>query len=203
MDQIKIGRFIAQRRKLAQLTQMQLAEKLSITDRAVSKWETGRALPDSSLMLPLCDILGISVNDLLCGEVVSVEKYNKELESNLIEMTRQKEQADKRLLNIGSVMAAVCFISLATAIVIALAVPMDGWVKSFIVAAGALPLLLSTPFMLKIDPTAGYYQCTHCGHRFTPEVKAFSTSVHAGRKRYAACPNCHKKSWQLKVLSKE
>ena len=77
MDQIKIGRFIAERRKKEQLTQAQLAEKVGVTDRAVSKWETGKSMPDSSIMLELCDILKISVNDLLCGEVVTVDNYNK------------------------------------------------------------------------------------------------------------------------------
>ena len=86
MDQIKIGRFIAECRKRENLTQMQLAEKLNITDRAVSKWECGKAMPDSSIMLSLCEILKISVTDLLCGEVVTMENYNKELEKNLLEM---------------------------------------------------------------------------------------------------------------------
>ena len=63
MDQIKIGKFIAECRKKQDLTQMELAEKLNITDRAISKWETGKAMPDSSIMLELCDILKISVNE--------------------------------------------------------------------------------------------------------------------------------------------
>ena len=88
MDQIKIGRFIAECRKRVNLTQMQLAEKLDITDRAVSKWETGKAMPDTSIMLELCSVLDISVNDLLSGEVVSMENYNKKLESNLLEMAK-------------------------------------------------------------------------------------------------------------------
>ena len=73
MDQIKIGKFIADCRKKANYTQMQLAEQLGITDRAVSKWETGKSLPDSSIMLNLCDTLGITVNDLLSGEVITME----------------------------------------------------------------------------------------------------------------------------------
>ena len=96
MDQVKIGKFIAECRRKTNLTQMQLAEKLNITNRAISKWETGKSLPDSSIMLELCDVLGISVNDLLCGEVVTMDKYNKELENNLLEMIKQKEQAEKR-----------------------------------------------------------------------------------------------------------
>ena len=77
---------------------MQLAEKLSITDRAVSKWERGRSLPDASLMLDLCRILGISVNELLNGEVVLVENYNEKSEELLLEMVKQKEESDKHLL---------------------------------------------------------------------------------------------------------
>ena len=94
MDQIKIGRFIAERRKKIGLTQMQLAERLNITDRAVAKWENGRSLPDSSIMLELCDILKISVNDLLCGEVVIMDNYKEKLEQNMLEMVKQKEEAD-------------------------------------------------------------------------------------------------------------
>ena len=80
MNQIKIGKFIAECRKNANLTQMQLAEKLGITDKAVSKWERGVAMPDSSIMLELCSILKINVADLLCGEVVTVEDYKEKYE---------------------------------------------------------------------------------------------------------------------------
>ena len=98
MDLIKIGNFIAERRKAKGLTQVQLAEILYVTDRAVSKWECGRSMPDSSIMLELCDILDISVNELLTGEKLEMKDYNKQAEENLIEMTKQKEEADKRLL---------------------------------------------------------------------------------------------------------
>ena len=76
---------------------MQLAEKLGITDRAISKWETGRAMPDSAIMLELCAALKISVNDLLCGEVIQMDHYNKELEKNLLEMVEQKHGGKSHL----------------------------------------------------------------------------------------------------------
>ena len=97
MDQIKIGRFIAECRKKQNLTQLQLAEKLNVTDRAVSKWETGKSLPDSSLMLPLCEVLKITVNDLLSGEVVTVEQYQGKLEESLLNLAEQKQAADRHL----------------------------------------------------------------------------------------------------------
>ena len=95
MDQIKIGKFIAECRKKNNLTQMQLAEKLNITDRAISKWENGKGMPDSSIMLDLCSELKISVNELLSGEVLEVNNYNEKLEQNLIDIVKQKEESDK------------------------------------------------------------------------------------------------------------
>ena len=104
MDQIKIGKFIAECRKKNNLTQMQLAEKLNITDRAISKWENGKAMPDSSIMLDLCNELKISVNELLCGELIEMNNYNESVEKNLLEMVKQKEENDKRLLRMEVLM---------------------------------------------------------------------------------------------------
>ena len=151
MDQGKIGKFIAGCRKKQGLTQMQLAERLNITDRAVSKWERGLSLPDSSLMLPLCDILGITVNDLMSGERVTMENYNKELENNLLEMVRQKEEADKRLLRLEILVGILCLLPLIAAVIIATVVPMAEWLASVIVGACLLPLLVAAPFMLRIE----------------------------------------------------
>ena len=142
MDQIKIGKFIAERRKNAKLTQLQLAEKLDITDRVVSKWETGKAMPDSSIMLELCDVLGISVNDLLCGEIVTMDNYNKELESNLLEMIKQKEENDRRLLRMEIVMGIIAILPLLAAVVIVSVVPMEEWLGGLIAGLSLIPLLI-------------------------------------------------------------
>ena len=203
MDQVKIGKFIAERRKKAGLTQMQLAEKLNITDRAVSKWETGKAMPDSSIMLDLCRILQISVNDLLCGEVITMDNYNKELENNLIEMIKQKEQADKRLLTIEIVMGIVCLIPLLAAVCLVSAIPFEERLQIIIVLAGLIPLLVATPFAIKIEQQAGYYACKKCGHKYIPQYGNVFLAMHIGRTRYMKCPKCNQKSWQKKVLSKE
>ena len=203
MDQIKIGKFIAQCRKKVNLTQMQLAEKLNITDRAISKWENGKSMPDSSIMLELCDILKINVNDLLCGEVVTMDNYNKELEKNLLEMMKQKEQSDKRLLTAEWVMGICAVIPLIGAVIIALTMPMEEWLSSVIVGASLIPLLIATPFALKIEQKAGYYECKKCGHRYVPQYKNVFVAMHMGRKRYMKCPKCGKRSWQKKVLSKD
>ena len=97
MDQIKIGKFIAECRKRNNLTQMQLAERLHVTDRAVSKWENGRSMPDSSIMLELCDVLKIKVNDLLNGEVIEVENCNQKNEQLMLEMAKEIENKNKTI----------------------------------------------------------------------------------------------------------
>lgn len=100
MDQTKIGKFISECRKNKGLTQMQLAEKLNITDRAISKWETGKGMPDSSIMLELCNELGISVNELLSGEKIEMDNYNHKAEENFIELKRSSEKIERTLQNI-------------------------------------------------------------------------------------------------------
>ena len=203
MDQIKIGRFISECRKKAGLTQAQLAEKLNITDRAVSKWETGRAMPDSAIMLELCGILGISVNDLLCGEVVAVENYNKEMENNLFEMVRQKEESDRQLLMLEWVIGILSCIVLFVPVLIGALVPMKEWLRLVIVFSGFIPAFVGFIFAVKIEQVAGYYECAECSHRYVPTFKAVIFAMHMGRTRYMKCPKCGQTSWQKKVLRKE
>ena len=203
MDQIKIGRFISERRKLANLTQTQLAEQLGITNRAVSKWETGKAMPDASIMLPLCGILDITVTDLLSGEVIVMDHYQKELENKLVEVIKEKEQADKRLLTMELVVGILSVIVLLVPILIGALVPMAEWKRVVLVFAGLVPCVVGLCFAGKIEQVAGYYACPECGHRYVPTYKAMMAAPHMGRTRKMTCPQCGKKAWQKKVLSKE
>ena len=202
MDQIRIGKFIAERRKELNLTQMQLAEKLGITDRAVSKWENGKAMPDSSIMLELCEILQISVNDLLHGEVITMENYNKELENTLVDMVQQKEKNDKRLLDLQVVICVTSLVYYLAMIVLAAYLPMPGWLRLVLIVGGLVPVIVSIAFAMKIEQVAGYYECKECKHRYVPTMKAINMAPHMGRTRHMRCPECGKKSWQKKVLSK-
>ena len=204
MDQIKIGRFIAERRKSIGLTQAQLAEKLSITDRAVSKWENGKSLPDSSIMLELCAELGITVNDLLSGEVVTMENNKQEMEKRLIEMVREKEQNDKQLLMLEWAIGILSLIVLFIPIIIGSYVPIDPeWKRTAIVLSGFIPAVIGFVFAMKIEQVAGYYECKNCGHKYVPNFKTISFSMHMGRTRYMKCPECGKKTWQKKVIGKD
>ena len=203
MDQIKIGRFIAECRKKKNLTQVQLAEKLNITDRAVSKWETGKTMPDSSIMLGLCAILEISVNDLLSGEVITMNNYNKEAEKNMLEIIRQKEQSDRNLLRIEWVVGILSLIILFVPIIIGSLLPMEEWQRTVLAFSGFIPCIVGFGFALKIEQIAGYYECKACGYRYVPTFKAVNLAMHMGRTRYLRCPQCRKRTWQKKVIKKE
>ena len=205
MDQIKIGKFIAEKRKERELTQMQLAEELGITDRAVSKWETGRSLPDASIMLALCGILKVSVNDLLNGEVVSMENYDRKNEEMLVEMVRQKENADKNLLKVEIVLGVVSATFLFAMIIIGAFIMKaggEGWTFAVLAIVGFVQFIVAMIFALRIEQVAGYYECGKCGHKYVPTYGAVTMAMHMGRTRYMKCPKCGKKSWQKKVISK-
>ena len=203
MDQIKIGQFIKECRTQNNLTQMQLAEKLGITDRAVSKWENGRAMPDSAIMLDLCKELKITVNDLLSGEVVTMENYNENSEKIILEMVKEKEKNDKLLLRLEILIGAVCISIMLALTAVASLTAMEESLRILLIFIGLVPLLIATPFMLKIEQIAGYYECKECGHKYVPTYKAVNLAQHIGRKRKMRCPNCNKKSWHKKVISKD
>ncbi|MBO4854659.1 MAG: helix-turn-helix transcriptional regulator [Oscillospiraceae bacterium] len=206
MDQIRIGMFISEKRKEQNLTQRQLAERLGITDRAVSKWERGKSLPDASSMLELCAVLGITVNDLLSGEVVSMNSYNENIEKNLLEMVKQKEQSDRRLLKTEIVIGVLSTVFLFAMISIGAVFMMMQekiWVFFLLFGIGLLQLIVCTMFCLRIEQVAGYYACRKCGYRYVPTYGSVNGAMHMGRTRYMKCPQCGKRSWQKKVISAE
>ena len=202
MDQIKIGKFIAERRKSNNLTQMQLAEKLNITDRAISKWENGKAMPDSSIMLDLCNELKISVNELLSGEVIEMNNYDEKLEQNLIDMVKQKEETDKKMLKLEIVIGYLASITFFILIFVASYVEMEKWVRFLLIVLGAASFVFGMFNCIRIEQTAGYYECAKCHHKYVPTYSKVLWSMHINRTRYMKCPKCNEKSWQKKVISK-
>ena len=202
MDQVKVGKFIAECRKNKNLTQFQLAEKLNITDRAISKWETGKGMPDSSIMLELCNELGISVNELLSGEVIKMDNYNEKLEQNLIEMVKQKEQSDKKLLTMEIVMGVTTVIMYLTIILIASFVEIQDWIRGLTILFSTTFFVIICFLLLQIEQVSGYYECRKCHYKYIPTYKQVLWAGHIGRTRYMKCPKCNQKSWQKKVISK-
>lgn len=200
MNQEKIGKFISEKRREKHLTQSELAEKLGITDRAISKWENGVCLPDAGTMPELCKILDITINDLFSGEKVDTKKNEKKLEQNLLEMTKMKEEKDKQLLNLEIIIGIVLVTFFLGVIIIALLINMPEWIKLTIIIPDIIIFLIATFFMVSIEQKAGYYECDICHHKYVPTYKSVLFAQHIGRTRKMKCPKCGKKSWQKKVL---
>ncbi len=203
MDQEKIGRFIQTCRKEVGLTQAVLAERLGITDRAVSKWETGKSLPDSSLMLPLCQELHITVNELLTGERLdTMITYQKMAEENLLQLHALEEEANKKRLSLEWIIGFFGIVVLFGAIAVACLVEMPWWGRTIIGAGGGISFMIAMCYGLWIEQDAGYYECPECGERYKPTYFAVFFAPHMGRTRRMRCPKCGEKAWQKKVLSK-
>lgn len=202
MNQVKIGRFIAECRKKKNLTQLQLAEKLNITDRAVSKWENGRSMPDSSIMLALCTELGISVNELLKGELIDMNELEKKTEELLLEIAKIEEEKNKKLLFSMYALGLVCVIFYLFIIFIAgLFIP-EGPTQLVVILVASVVFFITAFLAVKLEAEAGYYKCKHCKHKFVPEYKKVLMAAHIGTTRHLRCPNCGKKSWCKKVMTK-
>ena len=202
MDQIKIGKFIAECRKNINLTQMQLAERLNVTDRAVSKWETGRAMPDSAIMLELCDILGITVNELLSGEKLTMEKNNQQNEQLLLDMAKEIEQKNKTIWSAMWTIMIVSMIALFAGVLIAAFWMPEGVWQLVTIIAIVIVFLIPCFYALKLEVSVGAYKCKHCGGEVVPTYQEALWAMHRGTTRYLKCPNCGKKSWCKKVLKK-
>ena len=203
MDQIKIGKFISSCRKEQGMTQAALAEKLGISDRAVSKWETGKSMPDSGIMLELCSFLGINVNELLSGEKIMTEVYDKRAEENLLEMRRQVEEKNRQLLRTEYlIVIPVVAMGLVLILVAGLVEMSSVWRGTLIFFAVAMIVVFAF-IAVGIEQKAGYYECQKCHNRHVPTYWQANLAPHIGRTRYMKCPACGKWSYQKKVLSKE
>ena len=203
MDQIKIGKFIAECRKKQNLTQSKLAEKLDITDRAVSKWETAKAMPDSSIMLELCDILKISVNELLSGEKIDMENNEQKNEQLLLEMAKEIEKKNRTIWNSMWAIMIVSFIGLLAGIFgAAFLIPEGPWQLVTILAVTVV-FLIPCFYALKLEVSVGAYRCKNCGHEIVPTYKQVLNAMHRGTTRYLKCPECGKRTWCKKVINKD
>lgn len=202
MDQIKIGRFIADCRKKSSLTQMQLAEKLGITDKAISKWERGKAMPDSSIMLELCDILGISVNELLSGEEISMENSNQKNEQLLLEMAKEAQRKDKTIWTSMWVIMGVSMTALFAGIFISALLIPEGILQLVTILGICVLFLIPCFYALKLEVSVGAYKCKNCGHEIVPTYSQALWAMHSGTTRYLKCPECNKRTWCKKVLKK-
>ena len=202
MDQIKTGKFIAECRKKKNLTQAQLAEELNITNRAISKWETGKAMPDSDIMLKLCDILEISVNELLCGEKIDLEQKNEQLNELIFQMAKNEERYHKRFRHAAYLILATSLIALVCLVtIISLLIPECGF-QSFLIVVSIILFIIPCIIALKFKVETGYYECKKCQHMFVPNYKEIAVLMLTPTKRLLKCPKCGKWTWCKKLTKK-
>lgn len=200
MDLKKTGEFIAELRKEKGLTQQALAEKIFVSEKTVSKWECGKGFPDTSLILPLCEVLGISANELLSGQKLSKEEYKQKAEEHIVELAKQNIQKDRLLLKLEWVLMLPTFIMFLVLTGIAAYANISETLRVVLIVVGLLFIFPACFVSIKIEADAGYYECEKCGHRHVPTYGAVLRAHHIGRTRFMKCPNCGQKSWQKKKV---
>ena len=191
MDQIRIGKFIAESRKSRNLTQRQLADALSISDKTISKWECGKGLPEVSLMLPLCAALDITVNDLLSGEKVSSTDYQKKAEGNMMNLIKENEENRKRMA-LCIITVAITVIAVCALIVIASYIDLPTVVRIILIVGAVLVAVAGIAAGAMLEIKAGYFECPHCKELFVPSMNEYVKSYHTFTKRRLTCPKCGK-----------
>ena len=197
MDQIKIGKFIAQQRKEQSMTQRQLADILGISDKTVSKWETGNGLPEVSLMMPLCDSLKINVNELLSGERLTDFNYKMKAEENIMDLVNERAESKKKII----LSAIVCALTLLSGILLVGYFPMTVLIRSLLIGAAVLEIAGGIAVAVVLDLEAGTFECGKCGTRFVPAPGAYIAGPHTLTKRKLKCPHCGEVSYCKKRLT--
>lgn len=201
MDQIKIGKFIAEERKAKKYTQRELADKLSISDKTISKWERGNGFPEVSLLLPLCNELEITVNELLSGERLQAMDYKKKAEENMVNLVKEAQENKKKI--ILSVMVGILTIIAAVPLfIVAGMFDMSTGVRITFIAIGLVVVVIGIAVACIMDREAGAFECPECHERFIPDMKSYIMAAHTPTKRRLICPKCGAHRYCKKVLTK-
>ena len=201
MDQILIGKFIAEERKRKGYTQKQLSEKLGISDKTVSKWERGNGFPEVSLLLPLCNELDITVNELLSGERVSEEDYRKKAEENMVNLVKEAQESKKKII-LSAMVSILVIVAAIPLFVLSGVIEMDTWLRIILIIIGLVVVAMGIAIACVLDRDAGAYECPECNTRFVPEMKDYIMGPHTITKRKLVCPHCGAHKYCKKVLTK-
>ncbi|MBQ6034384.1 MAG: helix-turn-helix transcriptional regulator, partial [Ruminococcus sp.] len=181
-------------------TQKQLGEELLISDKTVSKWETGKGMPEVSLMLPLCKKLGINVNELLTGERIPDEDYKKKAEENIMDIMREKEESIRKII-ISVIVCVITILAGCTLIIVAGLAELETWQRVLLIAIAVVVMAGGIAVAVLEDISAGIYECSHCGARFVPSAKSYIFGAHTLTKRKLTCPKCGKRSYCKRRLT--
>ena len=204
MDQVKIGKFISDERKAKGYTQKQLSELLGISDKTISKWERGNGFPEASLLLPLCNELEITVNELLTGERISQQNYKKKAEENMVNMIREKEENKQKILltTMIGVISTITFVTLLLVVCFytdVIILPIKIVLMMIAISVFGIGLYIA----MWGDRKIGYFKCRNCNELFTPTFMQYNMGMHIVSTRYLKCPHCKTRTWCKKVMTKE
>jgi transcriptional regulator with XRE-family HTH domain len=202
MDQIKIGNFIKECRKELGITQYELADKLNVSFKTISKWECGKGLPEVSLFIPLCEELNITVNELLNGCHIDKDNYMEKAEEKLLDNVSKERSRNKKLLITEQIIAITLIIQLLTMALVVSFLEMKDNIRIIMLLIVVIPLFIIVFALCIIEVHSGYFECKHCHERFVPSEKDFIMGTHTLTTRYLKCPKCGKKSFCKKRLSK-
>ena len=201
MDQIKIGKFIADERKRKGYTQKQLSEKLEISDKTISKWERGNGFPEVSLLLPLCNELEITVNELLSGERLQAMDYKKKAEQNMVNLVKEAQESKKKII-MSAMVSVLVIVAAVPLFVVAGMFEMQVWTRVLLMGIGFVIMVMGIAIACVLDREAGAFECPECNNRFVPDMKSYIMGPHTITKRKLVCPYCGAHKYCKKVLTK-
>lgn len=201
MDQIEIGKFIAEERKVKKYTQRELADKLGISDKTISKWERGNGFPEVSLLLPLCNELEITVNELLSGKRLQEVDYKKKAEENMVNLVKETQESKKKIV-MSALVAGLVIIAAVPLFVVAGAFDMEVWIRIILMGIGIVIVIIGVAIACVLDREAGAFECPECNERFVPDMKSYVMGPHTLTKRKLTCPKCGCTKYCKHVLTK-
>lgn len=201
MDMQKIGKFLAELRKEKNLTQEELAQELGVTNKTVSRWENANYLPPVEILQMLSNLYGVSMNELLTGELLNNERYIENAEEYIVDnLLKQSREAKKRII-LSFIVAFMAILSGVSLILLSALLPAPIWLRIFCIVLTVIIVIISIGICCVLTIDAGVYECPSCGEKFVPSMKDFIFGLHTFTKRKLKCPKCGKKSYCKKRLS--
>lgn len=182
MDQIKIGKFIAEERKAKKYTQRELADKLNISDKTISKWERGNGFPEVSFLFPLCNELEITVNELLSGERLQAMDYKKKAEENMVNLVREAQESKKKIV-LSAMVAGLTIIAAVPLFILSGMLDMENWIRVLLIVIVLVVIVGGIAIACVLDIETGAFECPECNNRFVPDMKSYIMGPHTITKR--------------------
>lgn len=187
--------------KQKKYTQRELADKLSISDKTISKWERGNGFPEVSLLLPLCNELEITVNELLSGERLQAMDYKKKAEKNMVNLVKEAQESKKKII-MSAMVGVLVIVAAVPLFIVAGMFEMQVWTRVLLMGIGFVITVMGIAIACVLDREAGAFECPECNNRFVPDMKSYIMGPHTISKRKLVCPYCGAHKYCKKVLTK-